>query len=64
VRREVLYIILTEFGTRMKLVRLIKMCSYVICKTFSISKNLSDASPIQNGLKQGDALYPLLSTLL
>jgi hypothetical protein len=29
-----------------------------------IDKYLSDTYPIQNGLKQGDALSPLLSTLL
>jgi hypothetical protein len=48
----------------MKLVRLIKMC---LNKTYSkvcIGKHLSDSFPIQNGLKQGDALSPLLSTLL
>jgi hypothetical protein len=41
VRREVLYIILIEFGVPMKLVR-------------------SDSFPIQNGLKRGDPLSPLL----
>jgi hypothetical protein len=39
----------------MKLVRLIKMCL-----TVRIGKHLSDNFPIQNGLKQGDALSPLL----
>jgi hypothetical protein len=29
-----------------------------------IGKHLSDSFPIQNGLKQGDALKPPLSTLL
>jgi hypothetical protein len=46
VRKEVLYNILTEFGIPMKLVRL--------------GKHLSDTFPIKNGLKQGDALPPLL----
>jgi hypothetical protein len=44
----------------MKLARLIKMC---LNKTYSkvrIGKYLSDNFPIQNGLKQGDALSPLL----
>jgi hypothetical protein len=29
-----------------------------------MGKNLSDNFPIQNGVKQGDALSPLFSTLL
>jgi hypothetical protein len=44
----------------MKLVRLIKMC---VNKTYSrvwVGKNLSDMIPCRNGLKQGDALSPLL----
>jgi hypothetical protein len=60
VRREVLYNILIEFRVPWKLVRLIKMC---LNKTYSkvrIGKHLSHNFPIQNGLKQGDALLPLL----
>jgi hypothetical protein len=60
VRREVLYNILIEFGAPMKLVRLIKM---YLNKTYSeacIGKHLSHNFPIQNNLKQGDALSPLL----
>jgi hypothetical protein len=45
----------------MKLVRLIKMCLYETYSKVHISKHLSDNFPIQNGLKQGDALSPLLS---
>jgi hypothetical protein len=59
VKREVLYSILLEFGIPKKLVRLIKMC---LNKTYSevrIDKLSSDKFPIQNGLKQGDALPPL-----
>jgi hypothetical protein len=60
VRREVLYNILIEFGTPKKLVRLIKMC---LTETYSrvwVGKNLFEMFPITNGLKQGDALPPLL----
>jgi hypothetical protein len=41
----------------MKLVSLIKTC---LNETYSNSKHFSDSFPIQNGLKQGDALSPLL----
>jgi hypothetical protein len=44
----------------MKLVRLIKMCLNETYTKVCIAKNLSDSFPIQNGLKQGDALSPLL----
>jgi hypothetical protein len=55
-----LYKILIEFGIPKKLVRLIKMC---LNETFSrvwVGKNLSKIFPIRNGLKQGEALSPLL----
>jgi hypothetical protein len=54
VRLEVLYNILIEFGIPMKLVRLIEMC---LNEKF---KHLSGSFLIQNYLKQGDALSPLL----
>ena len=44
----------------MKLVRLIKMCLNETYNTVWIDKHLSDMFPIRNGLKQGDALSPLL----
>jgi hypothetical protein len=44
----------------MKLVRLISMCSNGAYNRVRIGKHLSDNFPIQNGLKQGDALSPLL----
>jgi hypothetical protein len=60
VRRAVLYNILIDFGIPMKLVRLIKMCLNETYSKVRISKHLSDSFPIQNGLKQGHALSPLL----
>jgi hypothetical protein len=60
VKGEVLHNILLEFGIPKKLVRLIKMCLNETCGKVSVGTSLSDAFPIQNGLKQGDALSPLL----
>jgi hypothetical protein len=60
VRREVLYNILIEFGIPRKLVGLIKMCLSENYSRVRVGKNLSDRLPIRNGLKQGDALTPLL----
>jgi hypothetical protein len=60
VRRKALYNILIEFGVPMKLVRFFKMCSNKTYSKVRIGKDLSDSFPIQNGLKQGDALSPLL----
>jgi hypothetical protein len=51
---------LTEFGVSMKLVRLNKMCLNETYSKVHIGKHLSDSFPIQNGIKQGDALSPLL----
>jgi hypothetical protein len=56
-----LYNNLIDTGVPMELVWLIKMC---LNKTYSKvrkGKHLSVTFPIQNGLKQGDALPPLLS---
>jgi hypothetical protein len=60
VRSGVLYNILIELGVPMKLVRLIKMCLNETYSKVRIGKHLPDSLPIQNGLKQGDALSPLL----
>jgi hypothetical protein len=60
IKREVLYSILVEFGIPKKLVRLTKMCLNETYREVCIGKLLPDKFPIQNGLKQGDALSPLL----
>ncbi|KAJ4434085.1 hypothetical protein ANN_16405 [Periplaneta americana] len=60
VKMEVLYDILIEFGIPKKLVRLIKMCLSETYSRVRIGQFLSDAFPIHCGLKQGDALSPLL----
>jgi hypothetical protein len=60
IKREVLYNILLEFGIPKKLVSLIKMCLNETYSKVCIGKLLCDKFPIQNGLKQGDALSPLL----
>ena len=55
-----MYKILMEFGIPVKLVRLIRMC---LTETYSrvwVGNHLSDMFPIRNGLKQGDAVWPLL----
>jgi hypothetical protein len=59
VKREVLCNILLNFGIPKKLVRLIKMCLNETYSKVNISNFLSGTFPIQNGLKQGDALSPL-----
>jgi hypothetical protein len=59
-RREALYNILIEFGIPRKLVVLIKICLNETYSGVRIGQNLSDKFCIENGLKQGDALSPLL----
>jgi hypothetical protein len=59
IKREVLYILL-EFDLPKKLVRRIKMCLNETYSKVCVGKLLSDKFPTQNGLKQGDALSPLL----
>jgi hypothetical protein len=44
----------------MKLVRIIKMCLNKTYIRVRVGKNMSDMFPIRNGMKQGDALSPLL----
>jgi hypothetical protein len=51
-----LYNILIEFGTPLKLVRLVKMCLTETYSRVRVGGNLSEMFPIRNGLKQGDVL--------
>jgi hypothetical protein len=62
VRREVVYNILTGFGIPMKFVRLIKICLNETYSKVCIGKYFYDSFPVHDGLKQGDALSPLLLT--
>jgi hypothetical protein len=48
------------FNSSTKFVRLIKMCLNETCSKVRTGKHLSEAFPIQNCLKQGDALSALL----
>jgi hypothetical protein len=50
--REVLYVILIEFGIPMKLFRLIKICLNDRCNKACKSKHVSDSSPIRNCQKE------------
>jgi hypothetical protein len=59
-RRKLLCNFLNEFGIPMKLVRLIKMCLNETYTRIQVGEHLSDMLPVMNGLKQGDALSPLL----
>jgi hypothetical protein len=63
VRKEELYNVLKEFGIPMKLVRLMKLGLSETYSKFHTGKHLSDSFLIQKGLKQGDALSPLLFNL-
>jgi len=60
VRKEVLCKILIEFGIPRKLVRLVKMSLTETYSRARVGKNVSDRFPIRYGLKQGDALSPIL----
>jgi sorting nexin-29 len=63
VRRKALYNILIEVCIPKKLVRLIKMRLTETYSRARVGKNLSEMLSIRNGLKQGDALSPLLFNL-
>jgi hypothetical protein len=51
---------LVEFGIPMKLVWLTNTSLNETYSTIQVGKHLPDMLPIKNGLKQGDALLPLL----
>jgi hypothetical protein len=55
-----LYNIYIEFGIPVELVRLTKMCLNETHSTVRVGKHLSDTFPTGKGLKQGNALWPLL----
>jgi hypothetical protein len=55
-----MYCFQTEFGVRIKLVTFNEMCLNKTCNDVRIGEYLPDTFPIQNVLKQVDALSPLL----
>jgi len=55
-----LYNILVDFGRPVKMVRPIKMCLNETYSRVQLGKHLSEMLPIRNGLKQIDALSPLV----
>jgi hypothetical protein len=59
-RREVMYNIHILFEVSKKLVRLIELSLSEMYIKVLVDKHLADNFPIENGIKQGDALSPLL----
>jgi len=60
IRKEVLYNILIQISIAIKVTRPIKVRLNETYSRVRIGKHLSDMLLIRNGLKQGDALSPLL----
>jgi hypothetical protein len=60
IRRAALYNVLIQFDISVKIFSLHKMCSNETYSKVHIGINISDAVLIQSGLKEGDALSPLL----
>jgi len=56
----VLFNILNEFDVLMKLLCLMTLCGNEAYSRVRLGKSLPDIFPIENGLKQGDTLSPLL----
>jgi hypothetical protein len=61
VGKQVLYNIFIQFEAAMKLVRLIRLCLNGTYSKVCGGKHLPDMFAIQNGLKHGEVLLPLLS---
>jgi hypothetical protein len=59
VTRKVFLSILVEFGTPVKLTRLMEMCLNEIYSRVRVCQHLSDPFHIKNDLQERDALSPL-----
>jgi hypothetical protein len=57
---EVLYNIIIELWTPMKMISLVRVCLNETDSGVRVGKYLSDMFAIKNGFKQGGALSPLL----
>jgi hypothetical protein len=64
IRGEVLYNIIIENGSPMKLVRLIKMCLIETYSRVQVGKHLFDLFPIRNGVKKEKLYCHCFSNLL
>ncbi|KAL4098346.1 hypothetical protein QTP88_022976 [Uroleucon formosanum] len=63
VHRESLYNIMTEFGIPKKLRNLVRMCMEGAHYKVRIDQTISETFTVETGLKQGDALSPVLFNL-
>lgn len=63
IHRESLYNIMEEFGIPNKLILLTKICIEGTKYQVKVDSIISDAFTVETGLKQGDALSPLLFNL-
>jgi hypothetical protein len=55
-RRKILFNILIHFGIPMILLRLINICLNETYSRYGVGKHSSDTFPIENGLKDGNAM--------
>ena len=61
INREVLWDTLITFGIPAKIVKMIKLCmNKTRCKVRFNQHNISDEFEVKTGLRQGDALSPIL----